>query len=61
MAKKHAFISFDFDNDKVLKEFIIGQSKHEASPFDVVDHSLKEHRKRIGWTRLAGRSSDQKS
>lgn len=26
MAKKKVFVSFDFDNDKVLKDFIIGQS-----------------------------------
>lgn len=42
MAKKPVFVSFDFDNDKVLKDFIIGQSKHGDSPFSVIDHSLKE-------------------
>jgi len=26
MAKKRVFVSFDFDNDKTLKDFIIGQS-----------------------------------
>lgn len=26
MAKKRVFVSFDFDNDKVLKDFIIGQA-----------------------------------
>ena len=25
--KKKVFVSFDFDNDKVLKDFIIGQSR----------------------------------
>lgn len=42
MAKKKVFVSFDFDNDKVLKDFIIGQAKLEDSPFEVTDVSLKE-------------------
>jgi hypothetical protein len=27
MPKKKVFVSFDFDNDKTLKDFIIGQAK----------------------------------
>jgi len=42
MAKKRVFVSFDYDNDKTLKEFIIGQARLSDSPFDVIDHSLKE-------------------
>ena len=42
MAKKRVFVSFDFDNDKVLKDFIIGQSRLADSPFEVIDTSLKE-------------------
>jgi len=42
VAKKRVFISFDFDNDKVLKDFIIGQSRLTDSPFEVIDTSLKE-------------------
>ena len=42
MAKKRAFISFDYDNDKTLKEFIIGQARLPDSPFEVIDTSLKE-------------------
>ena len=42
MAKKKVFVSFDFDNDKIIKDFIIGQSKLSDSPFDVIDTSLKE-------------------
>jgi hypothetical protein len=42
MAKKRVFVSFDFDNDKTLKEFIIGQARLPDSPFEVVDTSLKE-------------------
>jgi antiphage defense system Thoeris ThsB-like protein len=49
MAKKKVFVSFDFDNDKTLKDFIIGQAKHEDSPFEVSDHSLKEAAPEKDW------------
>lgn len=49
MAKKRAFISFDFDNDKILKEFIIGQAKLPDSPFEVVDTSLQEEAPMKTW------------
>lgn len=49
MAKKSIFVSFDFDNDKSLKDFIIGQSKHPDSPFEVIDHSLKEAAPDASW------------
>ena len=42
MTKKPIFVSFDFDNDKTLKDFIVGQAKHPGTPFSVIDHSLKE-------------------
>lgn len=40
--KAKCFISFDYDNDKILKDFLIGQSKLEDSPFDISDYSIKE-------------------
>lgn len=40
--KKRVFVSFDFDKDKALKDFIIGQSRLPDSPFEIVDCSLKE-------------------
>jgi hypothetical protein len=49
MAKKRVFVSFDFDNDKALKDFIIGQSKFADSPFEVIDHSLKEAAPEKTW------------
>jgi predicted GTPase len=61
MAKKRVFVSFDFDNDKVLKDFIIGQSRLEDSPFEVVDTSLKEAAPMKTWeekARLAIKRSD---
>ncbi len=33
MAKKRVFVSFDFDNDRTLKDFIIGQARLPDSPF----------------------------
>ncbi len=48
-AKKRVFVSFDFDNDKVLKDFIIGQSKLFDSPFEVADWSMKEAAPQRSW------------
>lgn len=48
-GKTRVFVSFDFDNDKKLKEFIIGQSKLPSSPFSVIDHSLKEAAPEHNW------------
>lgn len=52
MAKK-VFVSFDFDNDKVLKDFILGQAKNADSPFEVIDHSLKEATAEADWLNRA--------
>ena len=49
MAKKRVFVSFDFDNDKILKEFIVGQAKLPDSPFEVIDTSLKEEAPMKTW------------
>ena len=49
MGKTKIFVSFDFDNDKVLKDFIIGQAKLSDSPFAVADHSLKEAAPQRYW------------
>lgn len=40
--KAKCFISFDYDNDKALKELLVGQSKLEDSPFEISDWSIKE-------------------
>ncbi len=42
VQKTPVYISFDYDNDRTLKEFVIGQTKLEGTPFQVVDHSIKE-------------------
>lgn len=43
MAKKRAFISFDYDHDEGAKIMLAGQAKHEDSPFDFTDASVNEH------------------
>lgn len=53
MAKKRVYVSFDFDNDKTLKDFIIGQAKLEDSPFEVSDCSLKEAAPEKDWLERA--------
>jgi hypothetical protein len=42
MTKKRVFISFDFDHDEDLRNFLVGQSKNKDSPFEISDYSLKE-------------------
>jgi hypothetical protein len=49
MQKTRVFVSFDFDNDKTLKDFIIGQARLPDSPFEVSDHSLKEAAPERDW------------
>lgn len=39
---KRVFVSFDYDYDKALKDFLIGQSKNPDSPFEIHDWSIKE-------------------
>jgi len=42
MAKTKVFVSFDYDHDETLKTFLVGQAKHEDSPFELADWSIKE-------------------
>ncbi len=61
VEKKRVFVSFDFDNDRALKSFLIGQSKLSDSPFEIVDHSLLEAAPDRLWekkARAAIRASD---
>lgn len=51
--KKRVFVSFDFDNDKKLRDFIIGQSRIADSPFEVIDQSLKEAAPERDWEKKA--------
>lgn len=40
MAKR-VFISYDYDHDSTLKEFLVGQSRLPDSPFEIADWSIK--------------------
>lgn len=53
IAKKRVFVSFDFDEDRVLKDFIIQQAKNPDTPFNVIDHSLKEAAPERSWKEKA--------
>lgn len=51
--KPRVFVSFDFDNDLALKHFVIGQAKLPDSPFEVIDHSIREAAPEHDWERKA--------
>ena len=51
--RKRVFISFDYDNDKNLKDMLAGQAKHPDSPFVISDWSLKEAAPQAGWKKEA--------
>ena len=57
--KARVFVSFDFDNDRALKEFIIGQSRLSDSPFNVEDWSMKEAAPQANWEAEAERRISQ--
>jgi len=46
-TKSRVFVSFDYDHDLPLKNLLVGQSRHEGSPFCIEDWSIKEETK--GW------------
>jgi hypothetical protein len=52
MANPRAFISFDFDHNKDIKELFAGQSKNSRTPFNIEDWSSKEHLPQREWERL---------
>jgi len=41
-AKTKVFISFDYDNDNDLKNLLVGQSRNDDTPFEIIDHSVKQ-------------------
>jgi hypothetical protein len=56
VRRTSVFLSFDFDNDRVLRDFIIGQSRLRDSPFEVSDYSLKEAARESLWEAKARRA-----
>ena len=51
--KRRVFVSFDFDNDRSLKDLILGQAKLSDSPFEIIDHSLHEAAPEAHWEKKA--------
>lgn len=43
MAKKRAFISFDYDHDEGAKRMLAGQAELPDTPFEFIDASVKDH------------------
>ncbi len=41
MANKRVFVAFAAD-DKVYRDFLVGQARHDKSPFDFVDMSVRD-------------------
>lgn len=58
-VKKKVFLSFDYDNDRGLKHFMVGQSRLDRSPFEIVDTSLQEAAPEPEWVRHAERAIRQ--
>ena len=50
---KKVFISFDYDEDKSLKDLFIGQAKNPICPFEVIDNSLQEAAPEKDWEKKA--------
>ena len=42
MNKKRAFISFDYDHDRLIRGYVVGQAKNPNSPFEIVDASVRK-------------------
>ncbi len=53
MNKKKVFISYDFDQDKSLKDLLVAQSRNPDCPFDIIDGSLKEAAPESDWEKKA--------
>lgn len=43
------FTAFDFDHDEGLRNLLMGQSKHEDTPFEICDWSVKEPFAESNW------------
>ena len=52
MADPRAFISFDFDNNKLERDFFIGQAINSRTPFNIEDWSSKTHLPEKQWQEL---------
>jgi len=58
MTKK-VFVSFDFDNDSGIKNFVMSQAKLPTSPFSGADWSMEEAAPQHNWEAEAERRIKQ--
>jgi hypothetical protein len=58
MARKRAFISFDFDHDDDIRIMLAGQAANPDTPFEFTDRSLKEALTGDWETKIKGRISN---
>ncbi|MEO9684447.1 MAG: hypothetical protein ABJF86_09100 [Tateyamaria sp.] len=49
-------MSFDFDNDRKLKDFIVMQARRADSPFNIIDLSLKAATPQREWETKAAKA-----
>ncbi|WP_431294139.1 hypothetical protein [Pedobacter sp. P26] len=52
MPHPRVFISFDFDNNKTDRDFLVGQAYNTKTPFDMQDWSSKEALPQREWEAL---------
>ncbi len=50
---KNVFYSFDAPDDKVLKDFAVGQTINKSTPFKAEDKSLKKAQPQSKWEKAA--------
>jgi len=51
--RKKVYICFDYDQDKALKDLLVGQSCNKGSPFEIIDGSLHEAAPDKEWAEKA--------
>ena len=53
------FVSYDYDHDSALKKFLVGQARHNDTPFFVEDWSIKKATQVAGRLTLASASTSR--
>jgi len=51
--KRKVYVCFEYEPDKALKELLIGQSRNQDSPFEILDGSLREAAPEKNWEKKA--------
>jgi len=51
--RKKIFVSFDWHNNKDIKNFVMGQAQNPKSPFSGIDYSMREAAPQKDWETVA--------